>query len=178
MKVRTILTIATAVALAVVGSIWIRSLVPPDSPTGSLAFLSSAPELPIYDRDGRKIDLTNEKGKLLIVHFWATWCPPCVEEIPALSRFWDEYGKRDDLELYAISVDKDWKTIDNFAAKHPNKLPVYRDPDAKTAARFGSSQYPETYIVNKKGRVLHRLQGAVSWEDPEFRQRIQQLLAS
>jgi thiol-disulfide isomerase/thioredoxin len=178
MKVRTILTIATAVALAVVGTVWIRSLVPPESPTGSLAFLSAAPELPIYDRDGRKIDLTNEKGKLLIVHFWATWCPPCVEEIPSLSRFWEEYGKRGDLALYAISVDKDWKTIDTFAAKHPNKLPIYRDPDAKTAARFGSGQYPETYIVNKNGRVLHRVQGAVSWETPEFRQRIQQLLAS
>jgi len=178
MKVRTILTIATAVALAVVGTIWIRSLVPPESPTGSLAFLSAAPELPIVARDGRKIDLAREKGKFIIVHFWATWCPPCVEEIPALSRFWEKYGNRDDLALYVISVDKDWKTIEGFAAKNPNKLPMYRDPDAKTAARFGSSQYPETYIANKAGRVLYRVQGAMSWDDPDVRRRIEQLLAS
>jgi thiol-disulfide isomerase/thioredoxin len=178
MKVRTILTIAGAVALTVVGTLWIRSLVPPDSPTGSLAFLSAAPELPIYDREGRRIDLTRQKGKFLIVHFWATWCPPCVEEIPALSRFWDEYGNREDLSLYAVSVDKDWNVIDRFAAKNPSNIPVYRDPDAKTAARFGSSQYPETYIVNRSGRVLHRVQGAMSWDDPELRKRIEQLLAS
>jgi len=178
MKVRTILTITTAVVLVVVGTLWIRSLVPPDSPTGSLAFLSAAPELPIFDRAGKKYDLADEKGRLVIVHFWATWCPPCVEEIPALSRFWEKYGKRDDLVLYAISVDKDWKTIDSFASKNPNRLPMYRDPEAKTATRFGTTQYPETYITNKNGRVLHRVQGAVSWDDPEVRRRIEQLLAS
>jgi adenosyl cobinamide kinase/adenosyl cobinamide phosphate guanylyltransferase len=55
---------------------------------------------------------------------------------------------------------------------------MYRDPDAKTAERFGSSQYPETYIANKAGRVLFRVQGAMAWDDPEVRQRIEQLLAS
>jgi thiol-disulfide isomerase/thioredoxin len=178
MKVRTILTIATAVALGVVGTLWIRSLVPPESPTGSLAFLSAAPELPVFDRAGKKHDLAREKGRLVIVHFWATWCPPCIEEIPALSRFWEKYGKRDDLVLYAVSVDKDWKIIDDFAAKNRNELPIYRDPDGKTATRFGSGQYPETYIVNKAGRVLYRVQGVVSWDDPEIRRRIEQLLAS
>jgi cytochrome c biogenesis protein CcmG, thiol:disulfide interchange protein DsbE len=177
-KVRTVLTIATAVALTVVGTLWIRSLVPPESPTGSLAFLSAAPELPIYDRAGKKTDLAREKGKILIVHFWATWCPPCVEEIPALSRFWQEYGRRDDLVLYSVSVDKDWKTIDAFTAKNPNDLPVYRDPDGKTATRFGTTQYPETYIANRAGRVLYRVPGAMSWDDPEVRRRIEQLLVS
>jgi len=178
MKIRTVLTLVIAVALAVVGTLWLRSRVPPDSPTGSLAFLSAAPELPIYDRAGRKVDLAREKGQLVIVHFWATWCPPCVEEIPALTRFWEKYGGRDDLVLYVISVDKDWKIIDKFAEKNPMKIPLYRDPDAKTAARFGSTQYPETYIVNRSGRVLHRVQGAVSWDDAEIRRRIEQLLAS
>jgi thiol-disulfide isomerase/thioredoxin len=178
MKVRTVLTLATAVALAVVGTLWLRSLVPPESPTGSLAFLSAAPELPIVDRSGKKHDLAREKGRLVIVHFWATWCPPCVEELPALSRFWEKYGGRNDIALYTVSVDRDWKTIDDFLAKNPHELPLYRDPDGKTAARFGSIQYPETYIVNKAGRVLYRVQGAVSWDDPEIRHRIEQLLAS
>src|SRR5207249_1244662 len=72
MRARSLLTVATAVALAVVGTLWIRSLVPPESPTGSLAFLSAARELPIYDRSGGKIDLAREKGRFIIVHFWAT----------------------------------------------------------------------------------------------------------
>jgi thiol-disulfide isomerase/thioredoxin len=178
MKTRSLLTLAFAVTLVVVGAIWIRSLVPPESPGGSLAFLSAAPELRVFDRAGRPTDLSKEKGRLLIVHFWATWCPPCVEEIPSLSAFWDAYRGRGDISLYAISVDKDWKTIEDFSRKHPNRLPMYHDPGAATAQRFGSSQYPETYIVNSKGRVLFRLQGGISWNDPQVRQRIDQLLAS
>jgi len=178
MKTRSILTIAFAVVLVTVGAVWIRSLVPPESPSGSLAFLSAAPELPVYDRGGKKIDLTQEKGHLTIVHFSATWCPPCVEEIPALSRFWSRYRGRSDIKLYTISVDKDWKTIDDFSKKNPNDLPVYRDPDAKTAQRFGTTQYPETYIVNPSGRVIYRVQGGVEWTDGSVQQRIEQLLHS
>jgi thiol-disulfide isomerase/thioredoxin len=178
MKTRSILTIAFAVLIVVVAAVWIRSLVPPESPSGSLAFLSAAPELPIYDRSGKKIDLTREKGRLIIVHFWATWCPPCVEEIPALSRFWDRYRGRSDIALYSVSVDKDWKTIDDFSKKNPNDLPVYRDPNAKTAQRFGTTQYPETYIVNPNGRVIYRVQGGVEWTDGSVQQRIEQMLHS
>jgi peroxiredoxin len=178
MKTRSLLTILFAVAAAAVGAVWIRSLVPPESPTGSLAFLSAAPALPVQDRAGKSVDLTKEKGRLLIVHFWATWCPPCVEEIPALSKFWETYKGRSDISLYAISVDKDWKTIDAFSAKNPNRLPLYRDGNASTAKRFGTTQYPETYVVNRSGRVIYRVQGAVDWNDPEVRRRIEQLIDS
>jgi thiol-disulfide isomerase/thioredoxin len=178
MKTRSLLTIVFAVVLVVVGSIFVRSLSPPQSPTGSLAFLSAAPSLPVYDRAGKVVDLSKEKGRLIIIHFWATWCPPCVEEVPALSKFWEKYRGRDDLVLYTVSVDKDWKTIDDFAKKNPNVLPVYRDPNGTTAQRFGSTQYPETYIANKNGRVIYRVQGAIEWNDPAVQQRIQQLLNS
>jgi peroxiredoxin len=178
MKTRSLLTIVFAVAAAAVGAVWIRSLVPPESPTGSLAFLSAAPALRVQDRSGKTVDLTKEKGRLLIVHFWATWCPPCVEEIPALSKFWETYKGRSDISLYAISVDKDWKTIDAFSAKNPNRLPLYRDAGEATAKRFGTAQYPETYVVNRSGRVIYRVQGAIDWNDPEVRRRIEQMINS
>ncbi len=178
MNTRSLLTITFAVILAAVGIVWIKSLVPPESPSGSLQFLSAAPELPIFDKAGKKTDLAKQKGKMFIVHFWATWCPPCVEEIPALSRFWDKYRTRDDVNLYAISVDKDWKTIDDFMAKNPSTIPLFHDPGAATAKRFGTTQYPETYIINDKGRVLFRVQGAVDWSNADVRARIDQLLAS
>lgn len=178
MKTRSLLTLVFAGALAAVGTVWIKSLVPPDSPSGSLQFLSAAAELPVFDRAGKKIDLSKEKDRILVVHFWATWCPPCVEEIPALSQFWEKYRDRTDIDLYAVSVDKDWKTIETFAKKHPSAIPVFLDPSAATAKRFGTTQYPETYIVNRSGRVLFRLQGAVNWSDPEIRNRIEQILGS
>src|ERR1700694_1542820 len=142
MTTRSVLTLVFAVAIVAVGTVFSRSLVPPDSPGGSLASLSTAPELPIFDRQGKKVDISKEKGRLVVIHFWATWCPPCVDEIPELSKFWEEYKGRDDIVLYSISVDKDWKTIDDFNAKHPNALPLFRDPDSATAKRFGSTQFP------------------------------------
>jgi cytochrome c biogenesis protein CcmG, thiol:disulfide interchange protein DsbE len=181
MKTRSLLTILFAVAAASAGAVWIKSLKPPDSPSGSIQFLSAAPELPIFDRQGKKIDLTQDDGKIRIIHFWATWCPPCVEETPALSKFWDQYKNRSDLELYAISVDKDWQAVDDFLKKTPGALPglpLYRDPGEATAKRFGTMQYPETYIVNRKGRVLFRVPGAVDWSSPDLRSRIEQILAS
>ncbi len=178
MKTRTFLLVAFAAALVAAATVFVKSLEPPASPSGSLAFLSAAPHLPIADRSGAKVDLSKLKGKVAIIHFWATWCPPCVEEVPALSRFWERYRGRDDIALYAISVDKDWKTIDAFNTKNPNTLPLYIDPDAATAKRFGTIQYPETYIVNRNGRVLERVPGAVSWDDPEVQKRIEQFLAS
>jgi len=181
MTTRSVLTVTFAVVLAAVGTVWIKSLVPPESPAGSLQFLSAAPELPIYDREGRKTDLSKLQGDLFIIHFWATWCPPCVEELPELSRFWEQYKSRPNVRLFTISVDKDCQTIDGFLQKNPNAVssaPLFRDPGAATARRFGSSQYPETYIVNKSGRVLFRVQGPVSWSDPDVKSRIDQLIAS
>ncbi len=132
----------------------------------------------LTDLDGKSISKEDLAGRVVLVEFWATWCPPCVEEIPALSRFWNEYRSRDDVALYAISVDKDWKTIDDFMKKNPSAIPLFHDPSASTARRFGSTQYPETYIVNRKGRVLFRVQGGVNWSDPDVRSRIDQLIAS
>jgi len=175
---RSLLTVTFAVALVAAGTVWIKSLVPPESPSGSLQFLSAAPNLDVFDRGGAKTDLAKSKGKIFIIHFWATWCPPCVEEIPALSRFWDKYRSRDDIALYAISVDQDWKAIDTFMARNPSSIPLFHDPGAATAKRFGTTQYPETYVVNDKGRVLWRVQGAVDWNDPDVKARIDQLLAS
>ncbi len=178
MNTRSLLTLVFAVAMLVVSAVFYRSLVPPDSPSGSLASLSTAAELPIFDKAGGKIDLSKEKGRIVVIHFWATWCPPCVDEIPELSKFWEQYKGRGDIALYSVSVDKDWKTVDDFNAKHPNDLPLYRDPDSATAKRFGTTQFPETYIANRAGRVLFRIQGGVQWGDPEVKEKIRQLLAS
>ena len=85
MTTRSLLTVVFGVVVVVVAAVFIRSLVPPESPSGSLASLSTAAELPIFDRAGKKVDLSKEKGKIIVIHFWATWCPPCVDEIPELS---------------------------------------------------------------------------------------------
>ena len=81
MRTRNVIALAFAVLLLGAGAVFYRSLSPPESPSGSLQFLSSAKTLPIYDRDGKVIDLAQQKGKLMIVHFWATFCNPCHKSI-------------------------------------------------------------------------------------------------
>ena len=150
LRTRPLVSIGFAVLLASVTAVFIRSLKPPDSPSGSLAFLSAAKTLPIVHRQGKVTDLSREKGRLLVIHFWATWCPPCVEEIPALSRFWERYKNRPDIALYSVSVDKDWKVVEEFNRKNPNGLPLYRDPDVGDGPAIRYEPVP---------RDLHHQQG-------------------
>ena len=178
MKTRSLLTLAFAVAAAVVGTVGSKSLAPPDSPSGSLAVPLRRAELPIVDRSGEKIDLPRRRDKLVIMHFWATWCPPCVEEMPALSRS----GSNTRSATTSPSMRSPWTRTGRRSTTSSRRTRAscrcITTPKEATAKRFGTSQYPETYIVNRKGRVLYRVQGAVDWDDPEIRNRIEQLLAS
>jgi peroxiredoxin len=177
MKIRTWLIAFFVLVLAGVAVVFIRSLKPPEtSPSSTLNALSSIPNLDIYTRDGRAVDLSKLDGKIIIVHFWATWCPPCVDEIPALSRFWAHYRDRKGIALYAVSVDDGWPTVDKFRQRIPFDFPVYMDPNAATAHKFGTTQFPETYVCNRNGRVLYHIANAVAWDTPKVYEIINSLL--
>ena len=176
MTTRSLLTVIFAVALAAVGAVWIKSLVPPDSPSGSLQFLSAAAELPIFDKAGAKTDLAKEKGKIFIIHFWATWCPPCVEDLPTLERLYRAYlGK--DLEILAVSVDEGGAgAVVPFMQKNRFALPILLNPDQSVSRSYGSFKFPETYLVDREGVVRKKVIGAVDWMSPAAQQVIQAML--
>ena len=176
MKTRTILIIAGALAALVVAFVFTTSLKPPEGGSNAIQSLSSESHLDVYNRDGKRLDLSKLEGKVVLVHFWATWCPPCVEELPDLDKFWAQFKGRNDIALYTVSVDDSWEAIDQFRKKTPFDLPVYRDPKAATAHKFGTTKFPETYIANPKGRVLYHLAQAIDWDAPEVLQNIQALL--
>lgn len=122
-------------------------------------------------------DLSRPPGQLLIVHFWATWCPPCVEEFPALLGFWKEYGKRPGLGLLAVSVDEDWKTVNDWVRSvGAGGIPVALDPQRSTAKAFGTEKFPETYVLSPSGQVVDKFIGPVPWSSPAIRKRIDGLL--
>jgi peroxiredoxin len=176
MKTRTILLLAAAVAAALVAFVFTTTLRPPEGSSNAISSLSSVPHLDVLGRDGRRVDLSKLKGKVVLVHFWATWCPPCVEELPDLDKFWARFKGRNDIELYTVSVDDSWEAIDEFRKKAPFDLPLYRDPQAATAHKFGTTKFPETYIANAKGRILYHLAQAIDWDSPEVLQNVQALL--
>ncbi|MGA7989997.1 MAG: TlpA disulfide reductase family protein, partial [Thermoanaerobaculia bacterium] len=134
------------------------------------ATLPSAP-LPVQSRQGVPRDLAAKTGKGLILHFWATWCAPCREEMPALVKFVKETQGDRNVEFLAVSVDEDWKVVDAWLKERGIAgLPVALDPKGDTAHRIGTDKFPETWFVAPSGEILRHVVGAADWNDPTFRE--------
>src|SRR5690348_8450375 len=111
--------------------------------------------LPTLDASSAKpasIHLSDLRGHVVLVNFWATWCPPCIEETPSLEKL-SARMKNLGVEVIGVSVDKDQEALRQFVAKYQLTFPIARDPDQTVSAKFGTYQFPETYILDRDGRV-------------------------
>jgi peroxiredoxin len=135
-----------------------------------------APEFSLPALDGKAISLSSYRGKVVMVHFWATWCPPCVEELPALERLHRAYfGK--DLEILAVSVDEGGAVdVEQFMRKNRFALPVLLNPDQSVSRQYGTFKFPETYLVDREGIVRLKIIGAADWTSPEAQKFVQALV--
>jgi len=133
----------------------------------------SAPDFSIATDSGRTVSLPNFGGKVLVLNFWASWCPPCVQETPSLSRFAQAYAPKGVVVL-ALSVDKDAKAYIAFLQKYRPAFLTARD--SKLHEDFGTYMYPETYIIDAKGRVLKKIAEGADWTDPSLTQYFDSLL--
>lgn len=135
-----------------------------------------APDFQLTTLDNRTVSLSGLRGKVVMVHFWATWCPPCVEELPALDRFARSLAGSD-LEVLTISVDEGGPdVVREFMQRNKLALPVLLDPDKTAASRYGTFKFPETYLVDRQGIIRNKIIGAVDWGRPEAREIIEGLL--
>jgi cytochrome c biogenesis protein CcmG/thiol:disulfide interchange protein DsbE len=133
----------------------------------------SAPGFQITADNGKTVSLTDFGGKVLVLNFWASWCPPCVEETPSLSRFAAQY-KDKGVVVLAVSVDRDEKAYRKFLEKYkPEFLTVRED---KLHSDYGTFMYPETYIIDAKGKVVEKFAEEVDWTNPRVTQLINSLL--
>ena len=111
------------------------------------------------------------------MHFWATWCPPCVQEFPGLLAFYKENEKNPALELLTVSVDEDWKTVDAWLkTQGASAVPVTLDPRQEAASAFGTKKFPETYVLSPKGEVLLYVKGPFDWTSKDFRSRLDEII--
>jgi len=103
-------------------------------------------------------------GHVVIVNFWATWCPPCVEETPSLETFATRMRPLG-VRVIGVSVDQDITQLTNFISRYHLTYPVLRDPNQALAARWGTYKFPETYIFDRDGRLADKVIGATDWND-------------
>ena len=127
---------------------------------------SSAPDFTVQDAD-RKISLRDLRGKVVVLNFWATWCPPCVEEMPSLVQMQQRMGAKG-VTVLAVSVDVDEGAYQRFLKNHKIELLTVRDPDQKSNNLYGTSKFPESYIIDRSGVVRRKFFGAVDWTQPEI----------
>ncbi len=115
-------------------------------------------------------------GKVMLVNFWATWCPPCRKEVPSMVEVYEQL-KGKGLEIVAISTDRSRSDVDKFVKEQNMSFTVLHDADSQVAQSYGVFRYPETFIVDKKGVVQQHLNGAVEWTDSQFVAYLEKLLA-
>ena len=126
---------------------------------------TSAPAFTVQDAD-RKISLTDYRGKVVVLNFWASWCAPCAEEMPSLVQL-NERFKDKGVTVVGVSIDVDGDAYHKFLKDYKIDFPTVRDPDQKTSGLYGSFKWPETYIIDRNGIVRRKFIGAVEWSQPE-----------
>lgn len=135
-----------------------------------------------FQLDGRATALSQLGGKVVILNFWATWCPPCVEEMPSLNRLHDKVAPLGAIVL-GVSVDDDAAAYENFLREYHIRFPNHRDPSKKISLEYGSVMYPETYIltVPKGGGtpvIQRKIIGPQDWDRPEVLEYIRSISQS
>jgi peroxiredoxin len=134
-----------------------------------------APDFTITSDSGKTITVHEFGGKLLLLNFWATWCPPCVEEIPGLNQLARQLGPRG-LVILGVSVDKDESLYRNFLTRSPLAYQTARDPEEKINLTYGTIQYPESYLIDRNGKVIEKFISSQPWASPQMIEHVNSLL--
>jgi peroxiredoxin len=135
-----------------------------------------APDFQLDDLSGKVHRLADHRGSVVVLNFWASWCPECLVEIPSLSAFADHYRGKG-VEVISISMDKNEQDLRDFVAKHPIHYPVTIDRNGDVFIRkYFIRGLPATVIVDRQGNIAAKMLGAEDFLSPEFTNRIDQLL--
>src|ERR1051325_6375108 len=118
----------------------------------------------IWGKPGHLRDL---RGKVVVLNFWATWCPPCVEETPSLNRL-EKYIESRNGVVLGVSVDEDPDAYQKFLKDQGVNFPTFREPTRKLALEYGTPVYPDTYVIDRHGKIARKFYGPQQWDSPEM----------
>jgi peroxiredoxin len=137
-----------------------------------------APNFQLRDMNGQAVSLSDLRGKIVLVNFWATWCGPCRIEMPAMERLYRTYDRKD-FEILAVSTDAQGVAVTRpFQQENQLTFPILHDADFRVGLSYGARTLPMTFMVDRQGIVRQQIFGARDWEAPEAHQLIQMLMKS
>lgn len=134
-----------------------------------------------YPYTGEEFHFEKLRGQAVILNFWATWCAPCIKEMPALLEIARKY-KDQGLKVVAVSIDNDFELLDRFFKRYPQlkaiqeEFVIVLDPRSETALRYGASRFPETYLINRNFMIENKFAGEQPWTAPGYEAYYQKIL--
>jgi cytochrome c biogenesis protein CcmG, thiol:disulfide interchange protein DsbE len=134
---------------------------------------SNAPDFTVQDSD-HKVTLSQYRGQVVVLNFWATWCPPCVQEMPSLVQMAQRMRDKGVVVL-GVSIDVDEAAYHRFLKDYHVEMVTVRDPEQKSPTLYGTHGWPETYIVDRTGIVRRKFIGPVDWNSPEVTEFLSKL---
>jgi len=129
--------------------------------------LPTAPDFKLSDVEGNVHRLADYRGKVVIINFWATWCPPCRAEMPSMQRAWEKLEK-EGIVMLAINVGQNEDAVFRFTADYPVEFPLLLDQDSSVTGNYPVKGLPTTFIVDPQGRIAYRAVGGREWDDDEL----------
>lgn len=135
----------------------------------------AAPAFSIKTDEGKTVTARDFGGKLLILNFWATWCTPCVQEVPSLDNLERTLGPKG-LVVLGVSVDKDQKAYQEFLNRFHVSYLTAMDPSQSINTKYGTVQFPESYLIDQSGHVVEKIVGEANWSSEQMVQHVESLL--
>lgn len=137
-----------------------------------------APDFRLRDMNGQMVSLSDFRGKVVLLNFWATWCGPCRVEMPAMEELYRQYSRKD-FEILAVSTDAQGVAVTRpFQQENKLTFPILHDADFRVGLSYGARTLPMTFMVDRNGIVRQQIFGARDWGAPEAHQLVQMLMKS
>ena len=135
-----------------------------------------APDFTFPGLDGKMVSLSDYKGKVVLVNIWATWCPPCVDEMPSMEKLYQKF-KGENFEILAVSIDEPGlKAVAPFMKKSNLTFPALIDSEGTIKAVYGITGVPESFIIDQQGILIKKIVGPVDWAAPNVFQFFSELI--
>ncbi|MGH7865348.1 MAG: TlpA family protein disulfide reductase [Candidatus Binataceae bacterium] len=136
-----------------------------------------AADFTLEDLSGKSVSLASIRGKVIFLNFWATWCEPCRDEMPSMQVLDDALRGNADFVMLAVSQDQSGRpAVKPFVEKNGFRFKVLLDPDGQLASSYGLTGVPETFIIDRAGRIVAHHMGAFDWSRPEVREALERML--